>query len=308
MTAAVQIRRGTGKPADHEPYPAEIEKIRALPYGLRGFKRFAKLLGLKIHPYQAYMLGFYFAGVTELVILIPKKNGKTTLLAAVALYHLLMRPNAKCYIGAASEDQAARMHQSASDIVFNAGLEGRALPGDRREPTRYAGVFEVRGGMHVIRFEGGFIRVLPHDVRGGDGVAPTLALVDELHRHPTGALYHVFRHGIIGPGGQVITISTAGASMDSPLGKLLEKARTYAEEREGKRRTFTSPNGAFVGIEWTLDPEDDPENISTVFQANPAPWITRAVLRELHDSPSTSPGEWLRFACGIWPSTTSCRN
>jgi hypothetical protein len=49
-----------------------------------------------------------------------------------------------------------------------------------------------------------------------------------------------------------------------------------------------------------LDPEDDPENISTVFKANPAPWITRTILRELHDSPSTSSGEWLRFACGIW--------
>src|SRR6185436_18887295 len=148
------------------------------------------------------------------------------LLAALALYHLLMTPNAEAVIGASSREQAALLHRQATMLIERAGLDRRALPGDRREPTRYPGVFEVREGMHVIRFESGRLRVMPHEVRTADGVIPTLALVDELHRHPTGELYRIYRNGLLA-GGQMITISTAGASLDSPLGKLLEKARTY---------------------------------------------------------------------------------
>ena len=143
--------------------------------------------------------GFYFAGVTELVILISKKNGKTTLLAALALYHLLMIPQAEAVIGAASKEQAALLHRQATLLIESAGLERRALPyeyGKRAGPTRYEGVFEIREGMHVIRFEMGRLRVMPHEARTGDGVIPTLAIVDELHRHPTGELYEVWRDGL----------------------------------------------------------------------------------------------------------------
>ena len=282
-----------------EPYPAEIQAIRRVPYGLRGLRRFAKLLGLKIHPYEAFLLGLYFAGVTELVILIAKKNGKTTLLAVLALYHLLMIPRAEAVISAASKEQAALLHRQATLLIEAAGLARRALPGDRREPTKYEGVFEVREGMHVIRFEMGRLRVMPHEARTGDGVIPTLALVDELHRHPTGELYEVWRDGLLG-NAQMITISTAGASMDSPLGELLTKARVFAMEQDGHRRTYTSPDGSFVLVEWALDPDEDTDDMRVVKSVNPAPWHTSATLRRRHDSPSMTAGQWLRMACGIW--------
>jgi phage terminase large subunit-like protein len=289
------------KPTEDAPYPPEILAIRKMPYGLRGFRRFAKLLGMRIWPFQAYLLGFYFAGVTELVILIPKKNGKTTLLAALALYHLLMTPNAEAVIGASSREQAALLHKQATKLIEGAGLERRALPGDRREPTRYAGVFEVREGMHVIRFETGRLRVMPHEVRTADGVIPTLALVDELHRHPTGELYRVYRNGLLN-GAQMITISTAGTSLDSPLGKLLEKAREYRLEQEGHRRTYTSPSGGFVLVEHALTGEDNLDDISLVYRVNPAPWLTKKLLRERHpdNSPMESPGSWARLTCNVW--------
>jgi phage terminase large subunit-like protein len=288
-----------GKPAEHEPYPAEIQSIRAMSYGLKGFRRFCKLLGLRLHPFQAYLLGFYFAGVTELVILIPKKNGKTTLLAALALYHLLMIKHAEVVIGASAREQAALLHRQATLLIEKAGLERRALPGDRREPTRYAGVFEVREGMHVIRFESGRLRVMPHEARTGDGVIPTLALIDELHRHPTGELYQVWRNGLV-EGAQMITISTAGSDLGSPLGLLLQKARKYPVEQFRKRRTYTSPNGEVVLVEYALDDGDDLENLKLVKQANPAPWITPKVLSSRHESPMESRGSWARLTCNVW--------
>jgi hypothetical protein len=288
-----------GKPVEHEPYPAEIQRIQAQKYGLRGFKAFCTVIGLEIHPFQAFMLRCYFAGATELVILISKKNGKTTLLAALALYHLLMVPSAECVIGASSRDQATILFNQAVHLIDRGNLERHALPGDRREPTRYAGVFEVRGGYRVIRFEQGRIRVLAADADKADGVIPTLAIVDELHRHPSGELYGVFRDGLLGAA-QMVTISTAGASMDSPLGKLLEQARVFSCEQVKRRRVYSSPDGAFVLIEWALDPDDDAHDMRLVKTVNPAPWHTPATLRRRHDSPSTSVGQWLRFACGVW--------
>ena len=263
-----------------------IAAITAAPYGVTAFKRFAKLLGLKIHRYQSYLLGLHFDGVTELVIIIPKKNGKTTLMAALALYHLLMVEKAECVIGASSRDQATILFQQAANLVTDAGLQA---------------VFTVKGGYRIITHDKGRIRVLAADADTADGVIPTLALVDELHRHPSGALYGVFFDGLVG-GAQMITISTAGTDIDSPLGRLLTKARTLKMTQLIRRRTYVSPNGAFALVEWTLDADDDPHNMTTVKKANPAPWHTPATLRRRHDSPSMTDGQWLRFACDVWTS------
>lgn len=281
------------------PYPTPIQRVQAMPYGLRGFRAFCRVLGLKIHAYQAFMLAFYFAGVTELVIVIPKKNGKTTLLAALALYHLLMTPKAECVIGAASRDQASILFAQAAQLVRDAQLERRMLPRKDHGEGTYVGVFEILRGYRAIRVGQGRIRVLAADADKADGVIPTLALVDELHRHPSGDLYGVFRDGLLG-NAQMITISTAGATLDSALGHLMTKAREFALEQVKRRRTYTSPDGSFVLVEWALEADDDFHHMPTVKLANPAPWHTTKTLRRRHDSPSTSPGQWLRFACGIW--------
>jgi phage terminase large subunit-like protein len=49
-----------------------------------------------------------------------------------------------------------------------------------------------------------------------------------------------------------------------------------------------------------LDPSEDVDDIELVKLANPAPWHTVAKLKRRHDSPSTTPWQWRRFACGIW--------
>jgi phage terminase large subunit-like protein len=70
-----------------------------------------------LEPYQRTMLADHFDGVTEIVIVIPKKNGKTTLLGALALFHLLEWPEAECVIGASSRDQARILFKQAAGLV-----------------------------------------------------------------------------------------------------------------------------------------------------------------------------------------------
>jgi Terminase large subunit, ATPase domain len=302
------VPRPDSSPPGPERVAREINAIRRSPYGLRGFRRFARLLTLEggqrftIHPFQAFMLGFYFRGTTELVIILPKKNGKTTLLAALALYHLLMVESAECVIGAAAADQAAIMHRQAAGLVVRSNLQRRSAGRDRSHQGRmeYEGYFDVRGGIHEIRYGTGRIRVLPGDPKTADGVIPTLALVDELHRHVDAGLYGVFRDGLGPRGGQMITASTPGSSMSTPLGDLRAVALEWKREAAGKRRTYRTRRDDAVLIEWGLEPGDDPEDIELVMAANPAPWHTRKKLLQRKNSPLMTPWQWRRFACGLW--------
>jgi Phage terminase-like protein, large subunit len=230
----------------------------------------------------------------------PKKNGKTTLLAALALYHLLMVPVAECVVGAASRDQAAILHRQACGLVKRSGLERRPVEGSNPHARAvYEGYFSLR--HREIEFEEGRIRVLAADVSTADGVIPTLALVDELHRHPPGGeLYGVFRDGLGPRDGQIITISTPGSTKESTLGELREKALEFARTVRGRRRVYRTKD--FVLVEWGLLEGDNPEDMKTVKMANPAPHQTIAKLRKRRNSPSMKPWQWRRFGAGMWTS------
>lgn len=241
----------------------------------------------KLYREQLDIVAPYFDGVRETVVVLPKKNGKSTLVAAVAIYHLLTTLDAECIIVAASRDQAEVILDQARKFIQNTSA--------------------LRAHMRVMRREiqllkgDGRVRVLASDEDTADGVLPTLAIVDELHRARTGGLYTILRLAIGTTGGRMITISTAGASMDTPLGEKRRKAQEMPGfvRDERRRRSFVrSADGAFAFIEWSLNLEDDPNDLKLVKLVNPAPWKTPAMLAE--EKASVTLWEWLRFACGIW--------
>ena len=272
---------------------------RSEPAGLRSFAAFCRGLRLEdgsplvLRAFQRRMLAEYFGGVRETLIVVPKKNGKTSILAALSLHHLLVTGDAECVVAAASREQATILYDQAAGFVRRSpGLE------DRVDVKR--GYREIRSREHAGR-----IRVLAADADTADGVLPTLALVDELHRHKNGDLYGVFLDGLGPRHGRLITISTAGDDEESPLGKLRAGALAMADVRRvrSSRESYTrcaSGDGGFVMHEWSLDADADRDDLRVVKTANPAPWQTLAELRRRHDSPSMTPWQWARFACGVW--------
>lgn len=268
-------------------------------YSLEEFERFCASLVLdtggkmELLPFQKHFLAEHFDGSEEVVILLPKKNLKTTTLAALALFHLKTVPDAEVIVVASSRDQARILFKQAAGLV---------------KRSRVGEVFAVRQGIAEIRLQsegartvGARVRVLASDANTADGALPTLALVDELHRHPSAELYGVLRDGLGPRHGQIITISTAGSTIASPLGDLRGKAQLLPSfQRTGRYSSAASPDGAFVMHEWSLADEDDPQDLEVVKEANPAPHHTLEALRRRLESPSTTPGQWARFACGIW--------
>ena len=240
-----------------------------------------------VEPFQRTMLEAFFGGARESVNILPKSNGKTTLTAAVALHELVSTPEAEIIVVAASRDQATIMLDAVRGFV-------------RRNPAlgRYVGVTQRTVTYPRL---GGRLRVLSADVNTSDGTLPTLALVDELHRHKSPELYTLLREGLGKRGGRMVTISTAGIRGESPLWELRERALALSSvQRDGCFLTARSDDDQFALNEWSVPEGGDADDLELVKQANPASWHTVKTLRERHDSPSTVPSEWRRFAADMW--------
>ncbi|MDQ3933417.1 MAG: terminase large subunit [Actinomycetota bacterium] len=257
----------------------------------------------ELEPFQRLILKGFFAGVTELLVLLPKKNGKTTLLAALALYHLIYTPDAKCYIAASAKDQAKVLYDQACGFVERKDLKtGKLLPQaaalQKRVLLRKA-TKEIRS-----RRDSGFIWVVSGDKDTVDGVIVTLGLVDELHRHKdNGQLYGVLADGVGPRNGQIVTISTAGERLKSALGRIRAKAYKFGVKRLeqfGRCNFARSPNGKFEMYEWTLDEDDSREDLDIVKLANPLESNTIESLRQRKESPTMTASRWARFGCGVW--------
>lgn len=262
---------------------------------LEAFEEFCNVLitdagtPFRLEEWQREVLRDYFSGTQESVILLPKGNGKTTLFAALSLYHLLTTLDADCYIAAASRDQASLMYRHAVGFV-------------RRQPRLEKRIL-VKSGTRELRQVGGTgrLKVLASDASTGDGIAPTLFLCDELHRHKTPDLYAIASQALGKRSGSIITISTAGAKLKSPLGQLRERAHLLEDKvQDDFHLRASTEDGSFVLHEWAVPEGMDTDDIKVVKRANPSSFVTEADLKRRRESPSTHEREWLRYACNQW--------
>src|SRR5262249_31636107 len=156
-------------------------------------------------------------------VLLSKKNGKTTLLAALALFHVIRVPDAECVIAAASRDQATILYDQAGGFV-------RRTDGLQTHVVAKRGYREIRS-LH----DSGRIRAPAAHDDPPAGVTPTLAFVAELHRHKSAPLSGIFRDGLGPRHGQMLTISTAGDHEQTPLGMMRAAAMRLPHiERVGR--------------------------------------------------------------------------
>jgi phage terminase large subunit-like protein len=67
-----------------------------------GFAEFCKLIGLELEPFQRRIAKAAAGPEREFVALLPRGQGKSTLLAAIAVDHLLRVNKAAVYVAASS--------------------------------------------------------------------------------------------------------------------------------------------------------------------------------------------------------------
>ena len=164
-------------------------------------------------------------------LVVARKNGKTAMLAALALYRLMEdEGQPEILLAAASDKQAGRLFEAViSYLRRNSSLDDQV---HRRE---YVGeVVNIQTGGKIIR--------IPSSGETLDGFNPSLAICDELHAWTTPTRRRVWTSLTTGGGArertQVVTITTAGDAASrthSILGRMLDanEARAQTERRPG---------------------------------------------------------------------------
>ena len=221
-----------GKPLVLEPF--QIFAICAI-YGFRAKKDPSKRM------------------VSDVIIFIPRKAGKSTLTAAIALYELAFgEAGAEVYTLATNREQASIVFQAATGFVEN-------MPGD------VAALFNV--GRHQITKVGdsqSMFRALSRDTKkSGDGLNPSCAIVDEAAQIVDRNSIEVLHSGMVARKNPLrVYISTASFTKET---KFYEELSMLEAILKGE----AEDNPRWFGLLYSLDPQDNWREPATWAKANP---------------------------------------
>jgi len=251
---------------------------------------------IELQPVQVFILTTLFGWRTSAgrrrfsmaYICAARKFAKSTLAAAIALYCLTCEgePGPQIIIGATTGTQAMKVFRPALEMV-------KRTP-DLRE------AFGVVAWAHSITCDhnGGFIQTINAKGSTQDGWNPYLAILDELHAHPTPALFNVIRSSLGSRADQlVLVVTTAGYNVSGIC---------YEQEAMVKKILETVVTvDHYFGVIFAIDDEDSVFDERVWMKANPMLGITptlekmREYAAEARNSPSTL-GEFTAKRCNRW--------
>jgi phage terminase large subunit-like protein len=277
-----------------KPKP-RVRRIGGEPFTVEHFRGWAEGLRVSsgdrfvLEPFQEAFIADVFAGFRECWLIVPEGNGKTTLVALLALYHIRFRQEGWVPVAAATRDQAGLIYRQASGFVTRRGNEElaaqfRCHPGYRR-------IFCAETQASI--------QIFAADVRGGDGIIPTLALIDEPHRHKNLELYRTWAGKLDKEdGAQLAAISTAGEP-GGEFEELREQFRQTALETERDECFLRAVGAGSVLHEFAVPEDGDFEDLELVKAANPFSGITVESLRRKRERPSWNLSHWRRMTCNL---------
>lgn len=246
----------------------------------------------EVEPWQAFIIanlyGFYWRAIKNkniparrrfntAYIEVARKNGKSSFVAALALYALMEEGEAapEILLAANSKDQA-RICWNFVDY-FSRGLDkdDEILRRSRNEL--------------LLQDSPGFVKTLAADPTHLDGYDCHLGIVDEYHSAPNTLVRDVLRSSMgMRKDPLLLTITTAGFDKNLPCYSL----RTLATEIAAG----VKDDDSFFGLVFSLDEDDDWKDPSVWIKANPNLGVTvretfiRDQIRQALNSPSDEVG------------------
>lgn len=261
-------------------------------------------LPLVLEPWQVAYLGEALAVDGDgdpywraVHLVLPRKNGKSSMLAAYGLYHAEEDDGQpEVLLSASSDKQADRLFDYAAAFIRRSSHLS-----DRFHVRDYIGeLARVDGGATVNR-----IASKPGSAHGAN---PSLVIVDELHAFTTPSLRKFWAAQITAGGArrnhQVFSITTAGEASErdtSILGQIIDgNERRGDVERPHAALTISRNHDARVLVYNYCAPTTSRHDIPAVKLANPASWITRDVLAKSAADPDLTDAEFLQLHAGVW--------
>ena len=186
----------------------------------------------------------------EAVLMIPRKNGKSPLAAAISLYMAFFdgEKGAEVYCGALTEQQALEVFRPAKAV-----LEG--MPALCQ---KYGIEINAKSLVQASTRS----RMMPVIGTGRDGSMPHLFVGDEAHQWLNASLYDAQSTGMVGRSQPLkLIISTAGDTIEGPC---------HAKQREVEQLLDgTAPNERLFGVIYTADIEIPWTSHAALLSANP---------------------------------------
>lgn len=238
------------------------------------------------------------------LLLIAKKNGKTALAAAIALYCLVAdgEISARVFIAATTKKQA-------KVCMTEAVLMRKKSPELREEIQQSGGRIDDKQTLALyVPSTSSRLSVMARDAESEDGSIVSHCIIDELHRWKSKqGLYYVLRYG-----GRtrkqplMIEISTAGDSANTSL-------PCFEEYEYGLK--VLDPNDEtqddeYLPFFYTLDAGDDWQDRRNWYKSNPSMGPASAgflfdidKLNSEYEEAKGKPGElgiWKRYGLNLW--------
>lgn len=211
---------------------------------------------------------------------VPRKNAKTTLAAAIALYGLTAdgEPGAQCYIGARDRAQAKLCFDLARKMV-------------EASPALKARCRAVRSYIEVPK-TGSILRALSGDAPGLHGLNAHVAILDEVHAHKSREVWDVMSSSV-GARRQPIVMGITTAGAFDPTHIAWDMHDYAVKVAEG-----TVEDPSFLTVIYAADAEDDWADEATWEKANPSlgTTVSRDFLRDEVRKAQVSPARQTTFA------------
>ena len=266
--------------------PDPLKGVNVKP-GYRGFLAFARALDYDLKPFQRRIARAHFDAEREVVAILPRGSAKSTLAALIAVHHVLTTDTPGVYIGAASRDQARVIGGMVRALSRHPAVRDHVIW--RTDALRWRDDPKGPAVLNVVAASGDKAHGWPH---------PTLIIGDEIwawaDREPTllGAMMTAM---LKNPECRFLGISTAAASLDSPLGRLRARAMA-APHVERKGAVLEAGGDEIRWLEWSVREDGNPESLAAVAAANPLRTVDE--LREQRKR--VTEVEWLQFHAGMW--------
>lgn len=232
--------------------------------------------------------------VTDVIIFIPRKAGKSTLTAAIGLYELQWgEAGAEVFTLATNREQATIVFDAAKGFVESMPVELKSLFND----TKYE--VKKRGDSQSM------FKALSRDTKKtGDGKNPSCRIVDEAAAITDRNSIEVLDSGMVARLNPLrIYITTASFTKDTKFYEdyAMLKAMLHGE---------ASDNPRWFGLLYELDPQDDWHDPATWAKANPMHGISvfEDAIAQRAEEAKHKPAALNEFLCktlNVWVSANT---
>jgi len=221
--------------------------------------------------------------VTDVIVFIPRKAGKSTLTAAIALYELNWgEAGAEVYTLATTREQASIVFDAAKGFVENMPHDVAMLYSVQRNQVTKTGDSQTK------------FKALSRDTKKtGDGMNPSCAIIDEAAQIVDRNSIEVLHSGMVARKNPLrIYITTASFTKDT---KFFEDMQMLENMLTGE----ATDNPRWFGLLYSLDVGDDWRDSKTWAKANPMHGISvyEDAIAERAEQAKHKPAALNEFLC-----------